>query len=563
MKDPVYEIAGMNISIHLNTVENVYGLRPERTTLQQSQDQWKLVCTELAWAGQQRSAEGRFELTAERNAKGQIEIRMEAEASHKIKSIKLMIRGLEPLSVFDYNFRTEISVDLGEDKLQVPGKVFFYPYNALKYTDNLKAPILFTKDAGTGQLTGFRSDDSKVRGKRFVVYPELNGPFPHPYTVELIHEEAATAFDKRISIPVWIIERDVDPDAFYEDYLAFAESDKGIGLVPWEQRTDFPAWLKEVALSLTIHGMHWSGYVFNTYDQMLDIIKYASERMDGKHILAYLPGWEGRYYWQYGDYRPEPALGGEEGFLLLCEESRKLGVHLMPMFGANCVNMWFPNFAEYGPNSFMKSAARTRYHIPEPDWDLSRGHDNGWQAFVNTGAPSWRRELVRQITELAKKYPFDSVFLDLVHHWVNDPDHDVFEGMRQLKNDINDQRPDLLVVGENWYDGLLSIYPLFQVRPFLQQPPWVGRYARTVAHLLEAEPSRGSTGVHERGYAPYARRPLTKEYIPTVAFVDGTLEKAKNEIDLVIQDALEYKKRFIDSNRIQEQERGAVYETNA
>ncbi|TDF88916.1 hypothetical protein [Paenibacillus piri] len=545
MRDPVYEIAGMSISIHIITVENIYGLRPESVTLHHSHNRWTLDCSKLAWAGRQRSAEGWFSLVAERNGKGQIEIRMEAEAQHKIKSIKLMIRGLEPLTVFDYNFRTELSVDLGEDKLQVPGQVFFYPYNALKYTNNLKAPILFTRDKSSSRLTGFRSDDSKVRGKRFVVAPELSGAFKDKYTVELIHEANATEFDKRITIPSWIIQEGADPDAFYEDYLTFAESENGIGLVPWEKRTDFPAWLKDVALSLTIHGMHWSGYIFNKYEQMLDIIQYAAERIDGKHILVYLPGWEGRYYWQYGDYRPEPMLGGEEGFLRLCEETRKLGVHLMPMFGANCVNMWFHNFSEYGPNSFMKSPARTRYHIPEPDWDLSRGHDNGWQAFVNTGAPSWRKELVGQITELADKYPFDSVFLDLVHHWVNDPDHDVFEGMRLLKNDINTKRPDLLVVGENWYDGLLSIFPLFQVRPFLQQPAWVGRYARTVAHLLEAEPSRGSTGVHERGFAPYSRRPISKEYIPTVSFVDGTLEHAKEEIDRVIQDAHQYKKQFL------------------
>jgi hypothetical protein len=545
MKDPVFEIAGLNISIHLNTIENIYGLSLEDTILQQDDNRWTLTCNKYSWAGQQRCAEGKFTFVAERKPKGKIEIRMEAEAAHKIKSIKLMIRGMEMFKVYDYDLGSDISVNIDEDKLQVEGKVFYYPYNALKYTSNLKAPILFTRNTETSKLTGFRSDDHKVRGKRFVVAPEHSGPFKDKYMVELIHEQLATEFDTRISVPTWVIENEVNPDSFYDEYLLFAESENGIGLVPWEQRTDFPAWLKDIALSLTIHGMHWSGYTFNTYDQMLEIIKYAAEKIDGKHILVYLPGWEGRYYWQYGEYRPEPELGGEEGFLRLCTESQKLGVHLMPMFGANCTNMWFQNFSEYGPNSFMKSPSRTRYHISEPDWDLSRANDNGWQAFMNTGAPSWRKELVRQITNLADKYPFDSVFLDLVHHWVNDPDHDVFEGMRLLKNDISVDRPDLLVVGENWYDGLLGIFPLFQVRPFLQQPEWVGRYARTVAHLLEAEPSRGSTGVHERGYAPYSRRPITKEYIPTVAFVDGTLDLAKEEINKIIQDAHQYKELFL------------------
>ena len=64
--------------------------------------------------------------------------------------------------------------------------------------------------------------------------------------------------------------------------------------------------------------MHWSGYTFNTYADMLEIIRVVADRIDGQRVLAYLPGWEGRYYWQYGDYRPSPELGGEEGFAALC-----------------------------------------------------------------------------------------------------------------------------------------------------------------------------------------------------------------------------------------------------
>lgn len=546
MKDPIYEILGLKISVHIHTVENIYSLSPEKTTVEANKEYTIITCSELSWAGQQQRAKGCFSLTAFRNERKQIEFQMNAEAEQKIISIKLIIKDLPPVSIYDADKDCDVNVNERESQVQALGQIFYYPYNAFKYNNNVKLPVFFLRNMESNSLLGVYSLDPKVRAKRFVVSEAVDGPYKGTFSLELIHEELAVDLDTKICVPKWVIGEQVDPNSFRDEYLDFSESEKGIGLTRWEERTDFPEWLREdISLVLTIHGMHWSGYIFNTYEDMLEIIQYVSERIDGKHVLVYLPGWEGRYYWQYGEYRPEPLLGGKESFAKLCSEAKKLGVHIMPMFGANIANLRKENFQEFGPNSFMKTAARTRYHVNEPDWDLSRGHDNGWQAFMNTGAPAWRKELVRQITNLAETYQFDGVFLDLVHHWVNDPDHEVFEGMRLLKNDITVENPELLVVGENWYEGLLTIFPLFQVRPYISQPSWVGRYARTMAHLLEAEPSRGSTGVHEKGYTKYVRKPLAKEYIPTVAFVDGTLEKAKQEIDEVIKDAKLYKEKFL------------------
>ncbi|PLS01051.1 DUF6259 domain-containing protein [Neobacillus cucumis] len=549
MKDPVYEIFGLKVSIHIHTMENTYSLSPEKTIVELNNQTITIACSQLSWAGQQQRANGKFSLSAFRNDRDQIEFQMSAEAEQKIISIKLMIRDLPPVSIYDADTGSDIPINVSESLVQASGQIFYYPYNAFKYNNNLKLPVFFLKNRESGNLLGVYSQDHKVRAKRFVVSEEVQGEYKGKCCLELIHEELAVNLDTKISIPKWIIGEQVNSESFRDEYLAFSESEKGIGLTRWEERNDFPDWLREISLVLNIHGMHWSGYIFNTYENMLEIIRYVSERLEGRHILAYLPGWEGRYYWQYGQYRPEPLLGGKEGFQKLCSEAKRLGVHLMPMFGSNIANLRMENFQEFGPNSFMKTAARTRYHVNEPDWDLSRGHDNGWQAFMNAGSPAWRKELVRQITNLKDTYQFDGVFLDLVHHWVNDPDHEVFEGMRSLKNDLTKNNPDLLVVGENWYEGLLSIFPLFQVRPYINQPAWVGRYARTMAHLLEAEPSRGSTGVHEKGYTNYERKPLSKEYIPTIAFVDGTLEKAKKEIDEVLKVSHQYIDKYFPSKQ--------------
>lgn len=201
------------------------------------------------------------------------------------------------------------------------------------------------------------------------------------------------------------------------------------------------------------------------------------------------------------------------------------------MFGGNCANAWAGNFHRFGPSSYMKSATRNRFHGNQPDWDLARAHDTGWQAWLNPGAPAWQNELVLQIESLIERYQFDAVFLDTVEVWTNDPDFNIRDGYRQLVNRLRQNHPDLLVTGEDWWDGLLNIFPMFQRSgPWREVPDWVGQYARLFGHICDGDPSRGSTGVFESGYAAYAPLPDTETYIPTLAFVDGTLEQAQDEI---------------------------------
>src|SRR5206468_4295141 len=84
---------------------------------------------------------------------------------------------------------------------------------------------------------------------------------------------------------------------------------------------DRPAWADELDLVLTLHGQHWTGFVFNTFDQMATILEEVAGEVPGERILAYLPGWEGRYYWQYPVYAPGEDLGGAAGFDRLVDTS--------------------------------------------------------------------------------------------------------------------------------------------------------------------------------------------------------------------------------------------------
>jgi hypothetical protein len=514
--DPVFDIAGWKLSFQIITLENIYGLSPDETTLTQDSDSWRLECAGLRWGGGQQRANGSAHVEARLDG-GRLRLDIRAEASERITAVKVLARDLPALHILDM--------------LDNPREV---PFDGLldKYPNGLRAPVWFAV-LPDGETLGFRCEDAQFRAKRFAAYPERMGRLAGRYTIECIFEEDARCFDTRITVPTWVFGRGAQPERFRDGQLDFTE--KTGRLTRWEDRRDVPAWARDLKLVLTLHGMHWSGYTFNTYDDMLNIIRYVTERIDGAHVLAYLPGWEGRYYWQYGDFRPDPLLGGEERFAKLCSEARARGVHVMPMFGGNCANSWMPNFHTFGPSSYMKTATRNLFLGNQPDWNTARTNDTGWQAWLNPGAPAWQTELTRQILTLADRYGFDSAFLDTVEVWTNDPDFNIREGYIQLVQRLRDGRPDMLIAGEDWWDGLLDIFPLFQqTSKWRQVPDWVGRYARLMGHICDGEASRGSTGVFESGYAKYERLPDKPFYIPTLAFVDGTLENARDEIEAVI-----------------------------
>ncbi len=514
--DPVFEVGGWALSFQVITLENIYGLASDAVTVSADGGGWRLACTALAWGGGQRRAPGAVSVEAQLEDE-RLRLRVTAEAEHKISAVKVLARGLPPVRPLDM-------LDTARD---VP------PDGLLDRYPNLLRLPLWLAALPDDTLLGFRCEDSAYRAKRFCAYRERMGRLAGQYTVECIHEDDARLFDTRTTTPEWVLARGVQPEAFRHEQLAFAEAHGG--LVPWEQRTDVPNWAREVRLVLTLHGMHWSGYTFNTYADMLDIIRFVVERIDGQHVLAYLPGWEGRYYWQYGDFRPEPLLGGADGFARLCDGARAHGAHVMPMFGGNCANAWLPNFHTFGPSSYMKSATRNPFLGNQPDWNTSRAHDTGWQAWLNPGAPAWQNELTRQVLGLVDRYGFDAVFLDTVEVWTNDPDFNMLAGYQQLVDRLRSGRPELLVTGEDWFDGLLPIFPLYQQSSkWRQVPQWVRRYARLIGHICDGEASRGSTGVFEAGYAPYERLPDDPLYIPTLAFVDGTLTGARDEIEAVI-----------------------------
>jgi hypothetical protein len=503
--DPVFEAFGLRFSVQLVTLENLYGIDPQRARVERSGDSAVLRADGLAWAGQQERGAGEVEVRLRDEGDGRFRVTLRATAPERIRCAKILLRDLD-------------------DPADVPphGQLWIYP-------KQIPAPLVCPGFGG--ETIGVRAEDPRVREKRFAVYREREGPHAGRGVLELIHEAAAPEFSTGIESPAFVIVRGARVEDLEAEHAAFLE--RAHGLRPWSERGDVPAWARGLRLVVALHGMHWTGRVFLPYAEMLDVLRFVAARIDGRHVLAYLPGWEGRYYWQYGDYRPEPRLGGEAGFARLCAGARELGVRVMPMFGANCANAWLPRFRDLDPAVHMKSATGSRFHGNLPDWDLARAHDTGWQAWLNPGHPWWREQLAGQIEGLAQRFGFDAVFLDTTEIWTNDADHDVFEGLRALAERLRTNLPGVLLAGEYDYDALLGVFPLFQRAWWTEAPAWTARYVRRFGHLCEGEPE-GRTGVHELGFHTPAAVPAGDGLLATLSFQDGTLERSRDAIEQAI-----------------------------
>ena len=517
LKDPVFDCLGLAVSVQIVTLENLYGLLESRVRVQSQDDRVDVRCNRLAWAGQQEEASGNLDLRAQRNPDGSLRLRVRARTGSPIRCLKILVRDLDP----------GVSIAApGVEPVLAGGSGY-----VLHYPAQIPAPVVGFRSGQ--QPIAVRIEDTRVTPKRFAIWLERHGPLAGRGVAEIIHEQEATKFAGELAISDLVIEPGVSAEKCLESYLRFAE--ESLGLVPWDRREDVPPWARRVRLVATLHGMHFTGRIFLRYRQMLDVLRFLARRIPGEEILAYLPGWEGRYYWQYGEYRPEPGLGGADEFARLCQGARELGIHVMPMFGANCANIHLHRIARLPEPAHLKSATRNRFHGNQPDWDLSRSHDTGWQRWFNPGHPAWRDLLASAIEACCERFGIDAVFLDTVHAWTNDPDHAVFDGLESLARRLRNRIPRLLLAGEADYDRLLSLFPLFQ-RPWWTAPPaWTSRYVRRFGHLCEGEPG-GRTGVHEFGvFDPATPPPADPAFIETIAFQDGTLEREREAIEALLK----------------------------
>ncbi|MFQ5945007.1 MAG: hypothetical protein ACE5NC_02000 [Anaerolineae bacterium] len=522
-RDPFIEISRYRFGFRIFTPSNTYGIDPSGLTTHSEGDRQVVRAAGLTWAGGQETAPGGVEAQF-RASQGGIEWTVRAWGPEPIKAIATLLPSIPLGRIAHYDSAYQ---DPGEGE-----HLFYYPHSGRRYGTSISSPLLIIQPPEDGLLF-VQSLDRAVRPKRFYLKPRGES-----FRLELIAEEEARRWAADWTSPPWRIARAETTGEIYRTHHSHLE--EAYGLVPWEARADLPDWIKETQLVLSLHGTHWTGYVFNSYAQMLEILRWVSSRIEGRRVLVYLPGWDGRYYWDYPRYEAYDRMGGEEGFRRLIGDGQAMGFRFMPMFSINSSNRYDPRFRQYQEGLAHWPDGQPSW-IDFVDWDNDRSVE-AWQPLMNIGAPAWRELLLSRIARVVEDYGADAVFLDIAHFWQNDPRWNMYEGTVQLVEALRERFPRLLISGEWYYDALLGLFPLVQGPgdPALY-PGGLTRYVRSFGHLSHPAPGLGSTGVHEFGFRGFdaASLKLREDQIPTVTVVDDTFQSHREVLAEIIDRAAE------------------------
>jgi len=522
--EPSVRFAGLRISFRLFTFENTYAPDRDLMTVTPEPDGIRMRCAGLVWAGGQQRVSGTLEARLRRNGEF-VEWQASAEMTVPIKSIASIVRDVP---------RGKISAGAGaffdpKDAEQL----FGYPFGggSLFTARGMDSPIVVIQ-SGEGEFFSLSAQLERVSATRFYLQPGEKA-----YRVELIHEGEGWERSNSIKSPVWRVGHTASAESAYRPHFEHVE--KAFAVPAWETRSDVPAWFKQIELVLSIHGMHWTGYIFNDFAKTLKTLEWAATQIPANQVLVFLPAWDGRYYWNYPIYKPAPRLGGPAGFRALVERGQELGFRFMPMFGANAANRELREFSQFS-DATTNQIDGDAFNLNWVDWDNDR-HNEGWGPYLNLGVESWRKWLFDRIAETIETYHVDAYFLDIAGGWENNTKADMHEGTRLLVKGLNQKFPGILACGEMPYDALMSVLPLYHVFSAGGYPAGFHKYCRAFQHLSSAAPGRGSSGVHESGFGHFDAQTLSlrKEQIPTITVVDDTFEHHRDIMAEIIKRARE------------------------
>jgi hypothetical protein len=502
------------------TEENTYGLDRTKLRVEGNSDALRLISDGFVWAGGQEKAPGHFVASLRRTG-ATIEWSAVVEMDHAIKTVTTIVRGVP---------RGQVSFGGGGfTDLRDGESLFGYPFGGgdLNASGGMTTPLLMIQTPAN-DVVYVSSLDTRVRPKRFYLAPGDTA-----YRVEAIYEHDAWRNDKRIETPAWRLGRVASADEAAALHMQHLE--RAFSIPEWSSRPDVPDWMRRVALVTTLHGMHYTGYMFNDYAKMLETLRWMSTQIPGDRVLLFISAWDGRYYWDYPNYKVSDRMGGDAGFRKLVDEGHKLGFKIMPMYGMNSANKKLPVWPKIA-DAMTKKIDGDVYDLNWVDWNNDR-HQDGWLGYMNLGADSWRTHLASRIAEMIETYGVDAYFLDIAGGHVNSTNGDMHEGTRRLVLDLRAKYPKVACVGEMPYDALHAFIPMYHAGG---GPRWQ-KYSRFFQHLSSPAPGRGSSGVHETGFGRFNAETLSlsPNAIPTLQVVDDTFAKHRDVMTAIIQKAKE------------------------
>lgn len=525
--EPSIDFAGFLFAFEVISFENIYGIDPEKTVLKKTGRGVEVVSSRLTWAGGQQYEKGGVRAHIFLSAENYIEWQVDAELPNgsPVKSIKTIVRGLPrgKLSVSAGNWQ-----DPGDDE-----KIYEYPALLM----GMGTPLVAIQEKG-GDIWSMSALQREVRPARFGLFPGPSG-----YKAELIYEQAGWQPSSRVKTCPWRI---VGPRKSWDEVASihFEEVSHNWSWCPFERRKDVPQWMKKIALAVTLHGEHWTGFVHNDFRQQTEILRWIATQIDPSNVMVFLAGWDGRYYWSYPTFEIGSRPGGVDAFSELIDVGHALGFHFALMFSSNVANPANPEF-----ESVSDARLRALYGDPFPgdyvDWDGDRKGE-GSMVFMNLAVSSWRDLLCEKIGRMIEAHKVDAYFLDICGLWENNLDGDMFLGLKEMIETLADRFPGVPPIAEMQYDAQMGIIPMNQVARFSMFAQANYGTVASFRHLSWPAPGKGSTGIHEFGFGRYQPVNSRQDPIPTISFAYDTFSAHS---DAVASDIATAKARFSQSLR--------------
>lgn len=515
--EPAVVFGDHRFSFLVFTDENTYALDRARMSASGNAEAMELTCDGFTWAGGQERAPGKLTVRFRRNGRD-IEWTVVAEMDRPIKTVTSIVRDVP---------RGKIAVGGGQltdtrDGDLLAGYTFGAGDLFNEGVASMTTPVAVVQ-AGDDDFLYFTTLDDRVRPKRYYFQAGERA-----FRVEAIYEHDAWRNDTRVEVPTWRLGRAASLESAMDAHMAHIE--RAFNLIPFSSRPDVPAWMRNVALVTTLHGMHYTGWIFNDYARQLEILRWMATQIPADRVLVFLSAWDGRYYWDYPNYNVPARMGGEAGFKRLVSEARAMGFRMMPMFGTNAANRNQPVWPKIASAATHKIDG-DQYDLNWVDWNNDR-HQDGWLTYMNLGADAWRNWLEGRIAETIDRFGVDAYFLDIVGGHVNSTTGDMHDGTQRLVMNLREKYPRVACVGEMPYDALHGFIPMYQAGGGAR---W-RKYSRFYSHLSAPAPGRGSSGVHESGFGQFNTETLGlyDTVIPTLQVVDDTFAKHRDTMASII-----------------------------
>jgi len=512
-KDPYIDFQGLKFAIRLSTDNNIYCPNPGQMNIKKlSENEVVLHSNSLSSAGGQLISEGSIELKLSLTADNRISI--SAKGSHPTeisKTILVLIKGIKVQSMVSEQPQAKGVKDFKDKK----GIRVSYPSRAATM------PLVFftTSDKEWHVI----SKDRKIRKKGFACFYDhlTNEP-----VILLSHDADMRKTSTNIKAPQWVLGNDRPRIEVVKERCVDLE--EYFGLTPFNRKQKVHKdWIDNLKLVTFLHGTHWTGYIFNTYDQMGEQLEWISQTFDGKQILVFLPAWDGRYYVNYPEHDPESRMGGSEGLKRLVKKAHRLGMKIVLMLGG-------PNLSTFDflkKNDMMGAGLKTPSGHQELqnwlDWNTDLKIET-MGLIMNFGHPKYLDYMISKTSELFDIYGIDGVFLDGTLRWQNSPDYSAYEGLVKYTKEIRKKYPKKLIMGEDGYDAIYGLFDLFHTSGGpLGLENFLLRYTRQFYYL--AYPSEnGSAGIHEIGWSNDShtiKNADPKYTIPSISLFYGDKKK--------------------------------------